>query len=228
MSPAVWAALILAGALALWAVGRVLVSLPPRRALAAVVLAAAAGLAVMRFFLLAVPLAAIGLGLWRSAGGIPTPGGQSEVETPALRMTLDHDSGRMDGEVTAGRYRGARLSELAPEDLDRLMACFEADGDDDSRALLFAWLERHGRRQGHGTGQGAAQGPDARAPSPPPDPASMTEAEAYRVLGLAPGASVEEVRAAYSRLIRRVHPDLGGSSTLAALINAAKELLDPG
>ena len=56
----------------------------------------------------------------------------------------------------------------------------------------------------------------------------MTEAEAYRILGLAPGASVEEVRAAYSRLIRRVHPDLGGSSTLAALINAAKELLDPG
>ena len=61
-------------------------------------------------------------------------------------MTLDHDSGRMDGEVTAGAYRGARLSELAPEDLDRLMAGFEAEGDDDSRALLFAWLERHGRR----------------------------------------------------------------------------------
>ena len=55
----------------------------------------------------------------------------------------------------------------------------------------------------------------------------MTEAEAYRVLGLAPGASLEEVRAAYRRLIRRVHPDLGGSSPLAAMLNAAKELLDP-
>ena len=54
----------------------------------------------------------------------------------------------------------------------------------------------------------------------------MTEAEAYRVLGLAPGASREAVRAAHSRLIRRVHPDLGGSSTLAALINAARDLLD--
>ena len=137
-------------------------------------------------------------------------------------MTLDHDSGRMDGEVTAGAYRGARLSELAADDLDRLMAEFEAEGDDDSRALLFAWLERHGRRRGsdHATDHGPAP--------PPPDAANMTEAEAYRILGLAPGASVEEVRAAYSRLIRRVHPDLGGSSTLAALINAAKELLDPG
>jgi curved DNA-binding protein CbpA len=56
----------------------------------------------------------------------------------------------------------------------------------------------------------------------------MSEAEAYRVLGLAPGASVEEVRGAYRRLMRRVHPDLGGSSALAAMINAAKEVLDPG
>ena len=63
-------------------------------------------------------------------------------------MTLDHDSGRMEGEVTAGPYRGARLSELSPEDLDRLMAGFEAEGDDDSRALLFAWLERHGPDRG--------------------------------------------------------------------------------
>jgi hypothetical protein len=221
VSPPVWAALILAGAGALWLAGRTLAALPPRRALAAVVLAAAAGLAVMRLFPLALPLAVIGFGLWRSAEAIPTPGGRSEVESPALRMTLDHDSGRMDGEVTAGRYRGARLSELAPEDLDRLMASFEADGDDDSRALLAAWLERRGPRHGAGPGEGREEGA-------PPDPASMTEAEAYRILGLAPGASVEEVRAAYSRLIRRVHPDLGGSSTLAALINAAKDLLDPG
>jgi hypothetical protein len=211
MSPPVWAALILAGAGALWLLSR----LPPRRAVAAVTLAAAAGLAVFRFFPLAVPLAAIGIGLWRSAAAIPSPGGESKVESPGLRMTLDHDSGRMDGEVTAGPFRGALLSELSGEDLDRLMAEFEANGDDDSVALLLAWLERHSGRR------------------PPPDPpptgeTTMTEAEAYRVLGLPPGASLDEVRAAYRRLIRRVHPDLGGSSALAAMINAAKELLDPG
>jgi hypothetical protein len=97
------------------------------------------------------------------------------------------------------------------------MAWFEAEDDEDSRALLLAWLERQGSRR-------TAEGPGPASP----DAARMTEAEAYRILGLAPGASLAEVRAAYGRLIRRVHPDLGGSSELAALINAAKEVLDPG
>ncbi|HET9068644.1 MAG TPA: DnaJ domain-containing protein [Amaricoccus sp.] len=221
MSPPVWAALILAGLGGLWLVGRVLVTLPPRRALAVIVLAAAAGLAVMRLIPLAIPLAAVGIGLWRSGGAIPSRGGQSEVESPGLRMTLDHDSGRMEGEVTAGPFQGARLSELSAGDLDRLMAWFEAEDDEDSRALLLAWLERQGSRR---TAEGPGPGPHPASP----DAARMTEAEAYRILGLAPGASLAEVRAAYGRLIRRVHPDLGGSSELAALINAAKEVLDPG
>ena len=55
----------------------------------------------------------------------------------------------------------------------------------------------------------------------------MSEAQALRILGLEPGASVEDVREAYRRLIRRAHPDLGGSSGLAAMINEAKARLDP-
>ena len=128
-------------------------------------------------------------------------------------MTLDHATGLMDGEVTAGRMQGARLSELSTADLQGLVAEFDAAGDEESLALLLAYLDRRGT---------------AREASPPPGQPPMTEAEAYRVLGLAPGASLEEVRTAYRRLIKRVHPDLGGSSALAALLNAAKEILDPG
>ena len=195
-------------------------------------LAAAAGLAGLRLFPLAIPVAAAGIALWRSAGAIPTPGGQSEVESAALRMTLDHDSGRMDGEVTAGPFQGAFLSELGAADLDRLRAGFEADGDDDSLALLLAWLERQGRSGGSAKGEnggGSAKAASGDGPAPPPvDAGNMTEAEAWRILGLAPGASLAEVRAAHGRLIRRVHPDLGGTSGLAALINAARDRLDPG
>jgi DnaJ-domain-containing protein 1 len=128
-------------------------------------------------------------------------------------MTLNHATGEMDGEVTAGRMQGARLSELSTAELQGLVAEFEATGDEESLALLLAYLDRRGT---------------ARAASPPPpEQPKMTEAEVYRVLGLAPGASLEEIRAAYRRLMKRVHPDLGGSSALAALLNAAKEILDP-
>jgi hypothetical protein len=211
VSPALWFAFglaaigLAAAAAALW------VRLPPRRALAALVLAAAAGLAAFKLFALALPLAVLGLGLWRSGGpAAPIPGQTSEVATAALRMTLDHDSGEMDGEVLAGEFEGARLSELSAEQLQLLLAELEAADDDDSLSLLLAYLDRrHGGR-----------------PDEPPR-AAMTEAEAYKVLGLTPGASIEEVRAAYHRLMRRVHPDLGGSGPLAAMINAAKEVLDP-
>jgi hypothetical protein len=52
---------------------------------------------------------------------------------------------------------------------------------------------------------------------------------ALDVLGLKPGASVEEIRAAHRRLLRTVHPDHGGSAELTRQVNAARDiLLDPG
>lgn len=53
----------------------------------------------------------------------------------------------------------------------------------------------------------------------------MTVEEAYRVLGLAPGASDDDIKAAYRRLMAQLHPDKGGSDYLAAKINAAKDTL---
>jgi hypothetical protein len=212
MTAPLWAALAL---LAFGAVAILRLRLTPEQQLAAVVLAAAAGLALARQFALAVPVAAFGVGLWRRAAAAAPPrrDTQSAVESPALRMTLDHATGTMDGEVTAGRLRGARLSELSTADLQGLVAELEASGDEESLALLLAYLDRRGT---------------ARDAGPPPGQPPMTEAEAYSVLGLAPGASLDEVRAAYRRLMKRVHPDLGGSTALAAMLNAAKQILDPG
>ena len=53
----------------------------------------------------------------------------------------------------------------------------------------------------------------------------MTLDEAYEVLGLAPGASEADIRAAHRRLMRVAHPDTGGSDWIAARVNQARDLL---
>ena len=214
MTAWIWLAILaaLAGSVMTLAVRR----LPPRQAGAVAVGGAAVGLAALRQFALAIPLAALAWSLWRSGapGPAPSAGQRSEVRSDGLVMSLDHDTGAMDGEVLTGPFQGARLSGLAPGDLQALARQFESAGDEDSLALLLAYLDRVG-------GDAEDQAPPAESDG------GMSEAQALRILGLEPGASVEDVREAYRRLIRRAHPDLGGSSGLAAMINEAKARLDP-
>ncbi|MDQ3107851.1 MAG: J domain-containing protein, partial [Actinomycetota bacterium] len=49
--------------------------------------------------------------------------------------------------------------------------------------------------------------------------------DAYRVLGVAPGESPAKVHAAYRRLVRLVHPDLGGTDELFRVVASAHEAL---
>lgn len=87
---------------------------------------------------------------------------------------------------------------------------------------------QQGRRAG---GAGWAP-PGASRPSDAPGAGSggpgarrMTRQEALQVFGLDEGATPEDVQREYRRLMRKVHPDLGGSSYLAAKINEAKDVL---
>lgn len=63
-------------------------------------------------------------------------------------------------------------------------------------------------------------------PSPPPRVSGqISDVEARSILGVDASASDEDIKAAYSRLMRMAHPDKGGTSGLAAQLNAARDRL---
>jgi hypothetical protein len=132
-------------------------------------------------------------------------------------MSLDHDSGGMDGTVLQGRWKGRRLSELSVDGLLDLLAETRI-GDADSAQLVEAYLDRARPDWRETAGEAAA----AQAP---PASAAMTREEARRILEVGPDADEATIRDAHRRLMMKLHPDLGGSSYLAAKINQAKDVL---
>jgi hypothetical protein len=140
----------------------------------------------------------------------------SDVVTPYLRMSLDHETGTMAGTVLAGRFEGMRLSELTTADLVALLReCRAADAE--GARLLESYLDRlHPEwRDDIGGGQSA----------PSRGGGDMSVAEAYEILGLQPGADEAAITAAYHRLMMQLHPDHGGTDYLATKINRARDIL---
>ncbi len=147
----------------------------------------------------------------------PSGGQSSTVQSRYIRMTLNHDSGDINGEVLVGRYAGKSLDQL---NLDALLELLqECQDDEESVALLQAYLDRvyedswheqagAQRQQEHSTTSGA-----------------MSRQEALQILGLPDDANEDAIIDAHRRLIQKLHPDRGGSAYLASKINLAKDTL---
>ncbi len=153
-----------------------------------------------------------------SGWGGGSAGQSSDVETRFLRMALDHDSGRLSGEVIDGVYAGRALAGMSQDELvDLLQTCWVEDQP--SAQVLESYLDREHpdwrervQEEAPGNAGGSQGGP-------------MNREEAWKILGLEPGASKHEIKAAHHRLISGLHPDHGGSTYLAAQINQAKDIL---
>jgi DnaJ-domain-containing protein 1 len=145
-----------------------------------------------------------------------TPGQVSRVRSRFVEMELDHDSGAMRGRILSGQYENVPLDALDRATLLSLLNEVDAE----SRALLEAYLDRRepGWREDIEKDRGARS-------AEPPRHGPMTEEEAYQILGLEPGASNFEVRRAHRHLMKKLHPDQGGSNYLAARVNQAKDIL---
>lgn len=155
-------------------------------------------------------------GPWGSSGGAGP--NTSSVRSAALEMQLNHETGEMNGVVLAGQFEGSMLDDMSRENLLTLLDEVRQDGE--SLALLDAYLDRRFPAWREDTEFDAGAGQTGSSGSGP-----MSEEEAYEVLGLSSGASADDIRKAHRRLMKRAHPDSGGSTFLAAKINEAKDVL---
>lgn len=168
-----------------------------------------------------LPLIFIGVTWWRRTRAMspisPSGGKKSTVRSAYLEMELDHDTGELDGRILKGSREGNRLSLLNE---DQLLALYKEFGSDqESIALLESFLERyHPGWQERVSSTGSSW-------SGSTDPDQMSREEACEILGVSSDASKEEILDAWRRLIKRMHPDSGGSAFLAAKINTAKTVL---
>ncbi|CAK0770158.1 DnaJ homolog subfamily C member 19 [uncultured Gammaproteobacteria bacterium] len=174
----------------------------------------------------ALPLAMLAFSFFRGAwarqerlrAAQPASGRRSTLETASLRMTLDHDSGDMTGEVRVGPGAGRGLHQLPLTVLlDLLDYC--RTNDPRSALVLESWLDRSWPdwRQADAARGGKSAGRAGET--------LMTREEALRVLDLVPGASPEQIKDAHRRLMMKLHPDHGGSNYLATKINQARDFL---
>jgi hypothetical protein len=188
-------------------------------------IAGAAALGLRGHVSLAVPLAMLGYWLmfgskppaWATARTHRSPGQTSRIDTDFLSMELDHDSGEIHGEVIRGRFQGRPIESLRPAEMALLWQDCRFE-DPASAEVIEAYLDRaHPDWREH-----MARAEESPRPS---DGARMSREEAFDILGLAPGASAEDIRRAHRELMLKLHPDRGGSTYLAAKINEAKDVL---
>ena len=199
-----------------------------------VALAVAAFVGLRGELAVAIPLGIFGAGLlgWSPfgpggfsniggifGGGAARSAGQaSRVRSPFLEMSLDHDSGALSGQIIDGPNAGRSLDAF---DLPQLIAMIPAL-DSESVALLESYLDRRfpaWRHHAQGDAAGRQRGPAASG--------KMTDEEAYQILGLQPGAGRGDISRAHRALMKKLHPDQGGSTYLAARVNEAKDTLLP-
>lgn len=152
----------------------------------------------------------------RSGGAMPSgPGQMSQVRTSHLEMELDLESGTMRGRVLKGVFEGRELDSMAPAELALLWQDCRFE-DPQSAQLIEAYLDRI---------HPSWREDMARSESEVGHGGRMTVDEAADILGVAPDADASEIRRAHRDLMKKLHPDRGGSSYLATKINEAKDIL---
>jgi DnaJ domain len=211
LSPAIAARLVRQGGGVLGALGALLLLLRGSLGLASLVASVAFGFAGWGKF----QNFASGLGARRAGSAA---GQKSSARSAMFEMRLDHGSGELTGIVLSGPFQGRALGALTRAECLGLYATSRREDPDGAR-LLETYLDRRFAGWREATqDQGDARRSDVGS-------GAMSSKEAYQVLGLPQGADAQEIARAHRVLMKKLHPDHGGSTSLAARVNQAKDVL---
>jgi len=158
----------------------------------------------------------------RDAATRPRSAGVSRVRSAMIEMELDQATGQMCGTILAGPDEGKSLDQMIRAQCEALYRlCLREDAE--GARLLEVYLDR--RFPGWRTARDKEQDTGSRQTGSAARQGAMSEDEAYEVLGLHKGASRDDVMRSHRSLIKKLHPDHGGSTDLAARVNEAKDVL---
>ncbi|MGI9284931.1 MAG: molecular chaperone DnaJ [Pseudomonadales bacterium] len=157
--------------------------------------------------------------LYKTHGPAAKAPDMSTVRSAIIEMTLNHETGELQGQVLGGPLAGQQLADMTREALAELLDyCRQQDGD--SARLLESYLTQRFGNDADFAESEPGDGSKASSASAP-----MTVAEALAILGLQDPVSAEDITLAHRRLIQKLHPDRGGNDYLAAKINEARDVL---
>jgi hypothetical protein len=136
-----------------------------------------------------------------------------------LETYFNSETGAMSGYVLTGPFADRRLEDLTRTECMRLHEVCRVE-DPEAASFIEAYMTRRF------AGGGGAESRQHRPPPPQNDPnGPMTRERALAILGLEASASQADVHRAHRALIKKHHPDRGGSHEQAAQINQAKDML---
>lgn len=160
---------------------------------------------------------------WDKGQGAPGmgregPGRISRLRSAMIEMEIDHATGAIRGLILAGPNEGQWLDRQNWTSCQALYR-FCLINDPAGARLLEAYFDSRfsgwraaGQAEGDARHGGAGSG-------------AMSEDEAYEILGLQKGATREDLVRAHRTLMKKLHPDLGGATDLAARVNEARDIL---
>lgn len=141
------------------------------------------------------------------------------ISSSSIKITINTDNKEVTGKVLRGKNAGENLDTLSLTDLNELLKIY-AKKDKESEQILISYMDLNHenwrvKMSGYYESTVQSTGLSGR----------MTKRKAIEILGLSSHPTEEEVKTNHRQLMKRFHPDYGGSPFLAAKINTAKDCL---